>query len=118
VPGFIDLAPDGKLKIYECYAWDGPSGPAFDTKAFMRPSLVHDALYQLMRESELDQEYREPADVLLREMCIEDGMCRLWAWIVYWAVHCFAGFAAKPSHYEPELLCAPKDGRAGDPSRA
>jgi len=38
---------------------------------------VHDALYQLMRLKLLPASLRETADMLLRRICIEDGMCRL-----------------------------------------
>ncbi len=31
-----------------------PNGPTIETKTFMRASLVHDALYQLMREEHLE----------------------------------------------------------------
>ena len=47
---FIEIGTDGLLTIRKGYAWDGPSGPTIDTKDFMRGSLVHDALYQLLRE--------------------------------------------------------------------
>ena len=46
---FLSLSSDGILTIRKSYAWDGPSGPTIDTMDFMRGSLVHDALYQLMR---------------------------------------------------------------------
>ena len=74
---FIVLTSDGKLTIKNRYAWDGPSGPTIDTKSFMRGSLVHDALYQLMRERKLDYlEHREYADNLLKKICLEDGMSK------------------------------------------
>ena len=47
---FIDLSTAGELVIKQAYAWDGPSGPSIDSKNFMRGSLVHDALYQVMRQ--------------------------------------------------------------------
>ncbi len=50
---FIKLDRTGKLTIVGGYAWDGPSGPVVDTKENMRASLVHDALYQLMRNGKL-----------------------------------------------------------------
>lgn len=63
----------------------------------MRGSLVHDALYQLMRERHLDyKEHRQYADELLRDICLEDGMSRVRAWWVYQAVHIFAEMAARP----------------------
>ena len=53
---FINLDTDGALVIKGGYAWDGPSGPTIDTKNFMRGSLVHDALYQIMRLELLSKE--------------------------------------------------------------
>lgn len=88
---FIDAAPDGLMVIREGYAWDGPSGPAIDTKNFMRSSLVHDALYQLMRDGFLDKRFRDKADLELKKICLADGMCKIRAWWVYKAVRGFAG---------------------------
>ena len=48
---YIALLKDGTLSISPGYEWDGASGIAVDTKNFMRGSLVHDALYQLMRKN-------------------------------------------------------------------
>ena len=60
---FITLDTKGKLTIKEGYAWDGPSGPVVDTKENMRASLVHDALYQLMRQKKLSaRTYKDRAD--------------------------------------------------------
>lgn len=87
----------GELTIKARYAWDGASGPAFDTKTIMRGSLVHDCLYQLMREGLLDREkYRKYADELLRDICLEDGMWKMRANWVYWAVQSFAKRTSEP----------------------
>lgn len=99
---FIILDTFGLLTIKKGYAWDGPSGPAIDTDNFMRSSIVHDALYQLMREKHIGQEHREYADRLLREICIQAGMLRIRAWWVYQCVRIFGASAAKP-----DLLEAP-----------
>jgi hypothetical protein len=105
---YIQLAADGALTIKEGYAWDGPSGPTFDTKNFMRGSLVHDALYQLIREKFLSLEpHREMADRILQRMCREDGMSALRAWWVYQGVHRFGDPAADPANERP-LTHAPK----------
>jgi hypothetical protein len=64
-------------RISKGYAWDGPSGPTIDTGNFMRGSLIHDALYQLMRTGNLPTSFRERADLLLRKTCIDDGMRRV-----------------------------------------
>lgn len=102
----IDLCSSGKLSIKRGYAWDGPSGPTLDTKSFMRGSLVHDALYQLMRERGLNQSYRKYADELLKEMCVEDGMSKIRAWLVYCAVR-FAGAPSADPKNKREVLTAP-----------
>lgn len=97
VDGFVELDTAGQLVIHAGYAWDGPSGPTIDTKSFMRGSLVHDALYQLMREGELPVRYRFHADRLLRLLCLDDGMPRIRAWWVYHSVRMFGGKAVHPS---------------------
>ena len=66
----------------------------------MQGSLVHDALYQLMREKYLDLKYREYADELLRTMCIEDSMSKLRARFVYWGVRIFGKSSAIPDTQE------------------
>ena len=99
---FIGLDLAGNLTIAKGYAWDGPSGPTIDTRNFMRGSLAHDALYQLMREKHLDHDtYREAADRLLQRICKEDGMCALRAWWVYQGVRIFGDPAADPARKRP-----------------
>lgn len=90
---FVKLDESGKLTIKANFAWDGPSGPAIDTKTFMRASLVHDAIYGLIRDGYLTKADRLYADQLLREMCVEDGMSSIRAWWVYVAVRSFAARA-------------------------
>ena len=99
---FIELSAEGLLVIKKGYAWDGPSGPTIDTATFMRGSLVHDALYQLMREGRLDHDrHRGAADQLLHDICIEDGMWPLRAWWVLKAVVWFGDPNADPAHNRP-----------------
>lgn len=93
---WISLSANGKILIREGYAWDGPSGPTIDTDTFMRGSLVHDALYQLMREGQLSPDWRLAADQELYRICIEDGMTPIRAWWVYWGVRIFAARHARP----------------------
>lgn len=92
----------GFLIISQGYAWDGASGPAIDTPSIMRGSLVHDALYQLIREKHLPQSFRKRADQVFREICKEAGMGfwrRNW---VYLAVRIFGRCAADPSNKKGE----------------
>ncbi len=98
----LSIDDGGLLTIHEGYCWDGPSGPTFDTKNFMRGSLVHDALYQLMREGHIDRSNRKAADKLLVQMCKTDGMSTLRATWVYRGVRRGGKGAAKH-----DILTAP-----------
>lgn len=102
----LHLSTAGILTIKKGYAWDGASGPTIDTKSSMRGSLVHDALYQLIRLGHIDDSYREKADELLYEICREDGM--MWVRANLWekAVRWFANSACRPSS-EPQDQVAP-----------
>ena len=105
---YITLKIQGILSLKDGYAWDGPSGPTIDTLTFMRGSLIHDALYQLMREGQLDGKvHRENADRILHDICVEDGMSSFRAWYVYHAVRLFAREDADPARGHP-LTLAPK----------
>jgi hypothetical protein len=99
-----------RLFIFKGYAWDGPSGITVDTKNFMRGSLVHDALYQLMRQKRLGIEYREIADDLLYEICVMDGMSKFRASYVLAAVKMFGRSSAEPTEKKEDqdlILVAP-----------
>lgn len=83
------------------YAWDGPSGPTLDTPATMEAALVHDIIYQALREQKIrgDHEYyRRAADQLLRDLIVKNGGSKFRAWYFYWAVRLFAKFAADPEN--------------------
>ena len=99
---WLEITATGRLIIRKGYSWDGPSGPSIDTKDFMQGSLIHDALYQLIREGVLPQSVRIRADEILKEVCLKDGMSKLRAWYVYQAVRSFGASAAAT-----DLLKAP-----------
>ena len=103
---YVTLSRNGILYIIEGYAWDGPSGPTIDTKSSMRGSLVHDALYQLLREGKLPPEARSVADDLLYNICVEDGMWKWRAWLWRREVKKFAADAASPLN-DRAVLIAP-----------
>jgi hypothetical protein len=106
---YLRLETNGKLTIKNKYAWDGPSGPTIDTLNFMRGSLVHDALYQLIRAEKLPYSSKERADELMREICLQDGMSRFRAWYVYRAVKHFGGSSAQPGSDKPkQVICVPE----------
>ena len=110
---WVRVTSDGTIHFKAHYLWDGPSGPAIDTQNFMRASLVHDGLYQLLREGKLsrnDKEWsrnRKKADKILRTLCKQDGMGyfrRAW---VYRALRWFGGPAATGGD-EDKMRCAPE----------
>ncbi len=105
---YVTLSKMGEIVIKKGYAWDGPSGPTVDTLNFIRGSLIHDALYQLMRENKLDRNVdRDPSDRLLQQMCKEDGMSSYRAWWVYQGVSKFGNPAADLANKKP-IVKAPK----------
>lgn len=103
---FIILTMDGLLTVHHGYAWDGPSGPTIDTKSFMRGSLFHDALYQLMRRELLARRWKDAADRLLQQICIEDGMWKLRAWWVYQGVRLGGRHSSHPDQRR-QIFTAP-----------
>ncbi len=101
---YIRLDKSGVLKIKKGYCWDGPSGPTRDTPSSMRASLVHDALYQLIRMGKLGVSDRVAADQALYTLCLVDGMWRWRAWLWYRAVRKVAGWAAEPGTQKDEIF--------------
>ena len=96
---FTDLDTAGKLTVKRGYAWDGPSGPVIDTQDNMRASLVHDALYQLMRNKQLNaRTHRRAADREFREICKADGVSSRTANIWYKGLRRFGKPAASPAN--------------------
>lgn len=105
---YLRLVADGILEIRGTYAWDGPSGPAPDVPCLMRASLVHDALYQLIRLEKLPFSYRDRADRILQAIARADGLSRPLAALVYWAVRLCGKSCAKPGSESPiKRICVP-----------
>lgn len=85
---FVRLV-DGKIYFNAYYTYDGPSGPTKDDDTNKIPALVHDGLYQMMREGVLDRKYRKLADQVMRRMCLEHGMKPFRAWYYYVGLRLF-----------------------------
>lgn len=98
---FISLSTTGDLVVKAGYAWDGASGPTIDSKSCMRGALVHDCLYQMMRQQLLPHSWRSKADDVLMQMCIEDGMFRWRAWLWRKMVGEFADPASRHENDNP-----------------
>ena len=77
---YLDLF--GKLTIMEGYAWDGASGPTWDTDNSIIPSLYHDAMAQLLRQELINQEWLPFVNAEFDDMLKERGMSwlrrRIW----------------------------------------
>ncbi|MEQ9318387.1 MAG: DUF1353 domain-containing protein [Polyangiaceae bacterium] len=83
---FMTLSTTGALTVEDKYAWDGASGPVPDTPDVMRASLVHDALYQMIRQKLVPWNWgrnRKHADAAFRDTCIADGMSPAKATLLY-----------------------------------
>lgn len=91
---YFSVTKSGFLTIFRGYAWDGPSGPTIDTDDFMRGSLIHDVLYQLLGLGVIKMAFRRQCDKILQDICLEDGMLPLRAWYVYNAVRMAGGNVA------------------------
>ena len=109
VTEFLELDRTGLLLIKHGYAWDGPSGPTFDTKNFMRGSLVHDALAQLVRDGYLDKDkFFTLMNKELKDICIEDGMsCIRAAWVFAAVEYCGDSWCKPGSDGGKRLITAP-----------
>lgn len=97
-----------RLRIMPGYAWDGASFLPFlwfgTPSAWLTPSLVHDALYQLIREGLLAREHRAAVDGLFRDLLIERGVWRVVAWAAYYAVRVFGNFAVRKTNPVREVV--------------
>ena len=56
---YLFCISESKVIVRRGYAWDGASGPTIDTKDSMKATLIHDVLYQVMREGGLKLDARK-----------------------------------------------------------
>lgn|SRR5574344_478277 len=75
---------NGTIFVNKGYAWDGASGPVFNTKNTLVASLVHDVLYQAQRLNliERNSTNRKNADEnfyeLLKYYGVNPIRCKIW----------------------------------------
>ena len=103
---FIKMDMEGYTTICLGYAWNGASGPTWDTLNSMIGSLVHDVIYQLIRLGLIDSYYKEYGDQVLHDLCTDDGMYTWRADYWRWAVLNFGMGSTRPSA-EPKIEVAP-----------
>ena len=93
---YVSLDRHGNLWVRKGYAWDGPSGPTFDTRSVMRASLVHDAFFQLLRLGLLPESARPAIDAEYRRIAIEDGTSWVRAALHHYVLRHFAATPGAP----------------------
>jgi len=103
---FVTMDMEGNLAALLGYAWNGASGPTWDTLNSMIGSLIHDIGYQLIRLGLIDPKYKEYFDQILHDLCTEDGMYSWRADYWRWAVLKFGAGSTRPSA-EPKEERAP-----------
>ena len=91
---YVQVFPVGRLVVKEGYSWDGAT-LTLNTHDLIVPSLVHDALYQCLREG-LDQSYKAVADKIFYQLLLENKVNKILSWIMYKAV---VHFAPKSSYF-------------------
>lgn len=104
---FASIAAES-LCIMRGYAWDGASFILFawfgTPKRWIVPSLVHDALYQLMQDGLLPLIYRKEADLLFYQLLRERGVWGITAAVAYYAVHWFGNYCARHGRTVREVV--------------
>lgn len=109
---FYRLDSGGVLLIRKGYAWDGASGPAIDTLNWMRASLVHDCLYQMIRLKQISADHKDAADKLMKHILEIDGMSRFRRWYSHVGVSLFGYFASRPRGQRPDkITCVARGGQ-------
>ena len=83
------------ITINRGYAWDGASGPTWDTAEAKRASLIHDVIYQMIAEDELSLKNRKAADDYFLVLLKEDSMSKIRRTLWWWAVNKFGKKPAK-----------------------
>lgn len=83
------------LTLKNGYAWNGVSYMP-DTKPLIIASLIHDAIYQLIRLKMVSYDYRKVADKHFRETAIASGMNKGLANTLYRGLRMFGARAAQP----------------------
>ena len=81
---------DTIIEIRKGYMWDGVSG-FIDLDSMLGGSLVHDAMYQMLRADLLEPHHRSTADQLFKTIIKRDGTSKLLSWIAHTAVRALGG---------------------------
>ena len=75
--GYVTIEPNGMLYISKAFTFDGNStGIDIDNEKNLFPSLIHDALYSLLRNGFLDESYKEVADDIYLKLLEKNGVSK------------------------------------------
>jgi len=80
----------GMLTISKGYMWDR----GFRGKEFIRGTLVHEALYQLIRLGYLPYEWRKKSNEIYYSLLVDDGAPKLFAWLLKKCADLFGNVAS------------------------
>lgn len=100
--GYFNMV-EGRLTICKGYAWDGVSGPTIDTKNTFVAGVVHDALYQAIREKFLPPIEKKSADKIFRRLLRENRMSWFRSQYFYLGVKWFGKSHIKAKHDGEEM---------------
>ncbi len=102
---FKDLPNIPPILIFCKYAWDGASSLAIDTDTWMKASLVHDALCQLISLGVIPEEERGTCNKAMYDICLDEGMHPFRAWYsyqfvdkLYWAYRSYKRIVPNKEH--------------------
>lgn len=93
---FIQLTEEGIFTVRKGYLWDGVSGPTWDSGNTMIAGLIHDALYQAIRQRLLPRHMKNTVDYLFYMELIAGGMNKFRANYYHVAVKTFGHLSCKP----------------------
>lgn len=90
------------LVIQPWYAWDGASFVLFKwfgtPMPWLVPSVVHDALYQAIRDGVLGRQYRNDVDRFFYDLLRARGVSWLVATVAYYCVRIGGNFAVRKTN--------------------
>ena len=85
--------PWGPILIKAGYEWDGCSGPTIEHCNSRRACMVHDYLYDLIRDGRISLSHKNEVDYFFFLLLREDGFDPIRAWYYWLAVKLFGKYA-------------------------
>lgn len=95
------------LTVKAHYMWNG-ANVIPDHDEVMFASCIHDVLCQAIREKYLPKELKDKVDRILQRLCIEAGLAKWRAWIIYWGVRIGGGSSIKNGKEQQDIVLETK----------